>query len=100
VDAYGAEWVGAENVLAGTYYPWQRLLADTRHKFRYKNHRSSRRLHLGCLEGAESARYQVSTDKQHLVEVNTDMQYPVKVDSEVEVKLSPERQQNRGANID
>jgi hypothetical protein len=56
---------------------------------------------LGCLEGAENARYQVNTDTQYLVEVKTDMRYPVEVDWEVEVKLlSPERQQNRGANID
>lgn len=55
---------------------------------------------MGCLEGAESAEYQ-NTDTQYLVEVNIDMQYPVEVDSEVEVKLlSPERPQNRGANID
>lgn len=99
MDAYDAERVGAGNVVAGIGYPWQWLLADTRHKFRYKNHRSSRR-RLGCLEGAERARYHVDTDTQRLVEVNIDMRYPVEVDSEVEVKLlSPERPQNRGANI-
>lgn len=100
MDAYDAEWVGAENVVAEICYPWQWLLVDTRHRFRYKNHRSPRR-RLGCLEGAESARYHVDTDTQYLVEVNIDMQYSVEVDSEVEVKfLSPERPQNRGANID
>lgn len=42
----------------------------------------------------------MDTDTQRLVEVNIDMRYPVEVDSEVEVKLlSPERPQNRGANI-